>query len=114
MGGRQLEMTKKYGTVKVKKIKPGMNEIPKDCGYQKQFAHNIDMNNNGMGGDLIECCQVNCKSKWGWWFKPTGDIQNPANHWEHQNAYMSFEDQREATAFFLAVGLQSMGNNTDN
>ena len=40
-------MTKKaYGKVKIKKIKPVLADIPEDCGYEKQFEHNIDMNSN--------------------------------------------------------------------
>tara|TARA_B100000780_G_scaffold83520_1_gene57093 strand:- start:23 stop:148 length:126 start_codon:yes stop_codon:yes gene_type:complete len=32
------------------------------------------------------------------------------HNWEEQNSYMSFEDNKEATAFFLAIGLANMGN----
>ena len=103
-------MTKKaYGKVKIKKIKPVLADIPEDCGYEKQFEHNIDMNSNGIMADCIEWCQINCQGNWGWWFKPAGNIGNPQNHWEDQNSYMSFQYKRDATRFWLAIGLQNMG-----
>ena len=110
MGGTKLEMSKAYGQVKVKKIKPELDDIPRDCGYQKRFKYDIDMNSNGIMGDCIEWCQINCKSKWGWWFEgPESD--NPWDHrWQEQNSYMSFEDKKEAMAFFLAIGINNMGN----
>ena len=45
---------KSFGKVKVKRIKPELSEIPEDCGYMKQFEHNIDMNSNGIMGECIE------------------------------------------------------------
>jgi hypothetical protein len=39
-----------------------------------------------------------------------GEIENPKNHWEDQNAYMSFQRKRDATRFWLAVGIKNMGN----
>ena len=50
---------KSFGKVKVKRIKPELSEIPEDCGYMKQFEHNIDMNSNGIMGECIEWCQIN-------------------------------------------------------
>ena len=101
---------KSYGTVKIKRIKPSLDEVPEDCGYMKQFDYNIDMNSNGVNGVCIEWCQQNCTGKWGWWFAPSGEIVNPANHWENQNAYMSFEIKRDATRFWLCVGIQNSGD----
>ena len=43
MGGKKLAM-KSYGKVKVKRVKPTLDEIPVDCGYEKQFKYNVDMN----------------------------------------------------------------------
>ena len=31
--------TKTYGRVKVKRVKSSLSEIPKDCGYDKQFKY---------------------------------------------------------------------------
>ena len=114
MGRGKLEM-KKFGRVKVKNMRPKrghmpLEEIPDDCGYDKKFKFDIDMQSNGIMGDCIEWCQANCKHKWGWWFKgPSG--MNPWDHnWEEQNSYMSFENKREAMAFFLAIGIQNMGD----
>ena len=99
-----------YGRVAVKKIKPSIEDIPEDCGYEKKFKYDIDMQSNGIMGECIEWCQTNCKYKWGWWFKQT-DLYNPYSHnWEEQNSYMSFENKREAMAFFLAIGMQNMGD----
>ena len=102
---------KKFGKVKVASMKP-LDEIPDDCGYDKQFKFDIDMQSNGIMGDCIEWCQANCKSKWGWWFNGP-DTNNPYDHnWEEQNSYMSFENKREAMAFFLASGMANMGDHS--
>ena len=103
-----------YGKVKVKRVKPALDEIPEDCGYEKKFRFNIDMNSNGIMGECIEWCQVNCEGKWGWWFQPANIIENPMYHWENQNAFMSFSHKRDATKFWLMIGLQNMGRETDN
>ncbi|HAF76023.1 MAG TPA: hypothetical protein DCG42_01760 [Maribacter sp.] len=78
-------------------------------GYQKRFTFDIDMHSNGINGVCIEWCEKNCLHKWGWWFEAT-DEPHPTNHWEHQRAYMSFEDEKEAMRFWLAIGIQNMGN----
>ena len=99
-----------FGKVKIKRVKPGLDEIPEDCGYDKRFAFDIDMNSNGINGECIEWCQVNCKHKWGWWFEGP-EQHNPYDHrWQEQNSYMSFENKREAMAFWLAGGIQNMGD----
>jgi Fe-S cluster assembly iron-binding protein IscA len=54
-----------------------LDEVPEDCGYMKKFRYNIDMNSNGIMGDCIEWCQVNCEGRWGWWFEPVGEIDEP-------------------------------------
>jgi len=104
--------TKTYGRVKVKRVKSSLSEIPKDCGYDKQFKYDVDMNSNGIAGDCIEWCQKHCKSKWGWWFKGPPGANPWAHNWEEQDSYMSFEDKREATAFFLAIGVANMGDHS--
>ena len=103
---------KEYGKIKIKKISPVLADIPEDCGYEKQFEHNIDMNSNGIMADCIEWCQINCEGKWGWWFEPANVIENPMNHWEDQNSYMSFEKKTDATKFWLAIGVANMGQKT--
>ncbi len=101
---------KKFGKVKIASMKP-LEEIPEDCGYEKRFKYDIDMQSNGIMGECIEWCQTNCKHKWGWWFEQT-DLYDPRfwHKWEDQNSYMSFENNREAMAFFLAIGIQNMGD----
>lgn len=98
-----------YGKDKGNKIKLSMANIPDDCGYMQQFKYNIDMNSNGIIGDCIDWCQSNCEGKWGWWFEPAGEIENPKNHWEDQNAFMSFEKKLDATRFWMSVGIQNSG-----
>ena len=110
MGDKELEMMKeKFGKVAIKKINPKSNDIPEDCGYMQRFEFNIDMNSNGVMGDCIDWCEKNCEGKWGWWFEPAGLIENPKNHWEDQNAYMSFERRLDATRFWMSVGIQNSG-----
>ena len=67
------------------------------------------MNSNGIMGDCVEWCQLNCKGKWGWWFEPVGEILDAKNHWENQNAYMSFQKKKDATRFWMSVGIQNSG-----
>jgi len=101
---------KSYGRVKVKKVKHNLEDIPEDCGYDKKFKYDIDMQSNGIMGECIEWCQKNCKNKWGWWFEgPENPIDYYSNHWENQKAWMSFDNDEEATAFLLAVGIKNMG-----
>ena len=97
------------GKDKGNKIKLSMANIPDDCGYMQQFKYNIDMNSNGIIGDCIDWCQSNCEGKWGWWFEPAGELENPNNHWEDQNAFMSFEKKLDATRFWMSVGIQNSG-----
>ena len=104
---------KSYGKVKIKRIKSGLDEIPEDCGYDKHFKYDIDMRSNGIMGDCIEWCQKNCKDKWGWWFEAGPNYSPIAHNWEEQNSFMSFEKKKEATAFFLAIGVANMGNTHD-
>ena len=110
---------KSFGRVKVKNMVPKkkrlsghmpLEEIPKDCGYDKKFEFDVNMHSNGIMGECIEWCQLHCKKKWGWWFR-SGALYDPMLHnWEDQDAFMSFECQKEAMAFWLAVGLVNTGN----
>ena len=103
-------MTRSFGNVNVKRASAGMSEIPDDCGYEKKFKYNIDMNTNGIPGECIEWCEKNCKHKWGWWFEQTDRYSTAWHNWEEQKAYMSFASKREAMKFWLAIGLKSMGD----
>ena len=99
-----------YEAAKIKRISPGLDKIDSDCGYEKKFRYNIDMNSNGIMGECIEWCQVNCEGKWGWWFEQK-DLYDPMHHnWEEQSSYMSFDKKRDASRFWLAIGVQNMGN----
>jgi len=99
-----------FGKIAVKRAKPHLTEIPKGCGYEKKFRYNIDMNSNGIGGDLIEWCQLNCKGKWGWWFESTDLFSTKWHNWEDQRAYMSFSNKKEVMKFWIQIGLANMGN----
>ena len=112
------------GKLKIRKPKPKRRKrrlpqagedayyrLPKraDCGYEKRFRYNMSLGTYGVPAELLHWCSANCKHKWGWWFKGPPGV-NPYDHnWEEQNSYMSFENKREAMAFFLAVGIQNMG-----
>ena len=99
-----------YGKVKVKRNNPRLDEIPEDCGYEKKFKYNIDMNSNGIMGECMDWCQEHCEGKWGWGFEQN-DLYDPVRHnWEEQNSYMSFEKKSDATKFWFKVGVQNMGN----
>ena len=103
-------MNRSYGRNKVKKVRADLSDIPKDCGYEKKFQYNIDMNSNGVAGECIEWCQINCEGKWGWWFEQS-DLYDPLRHnWEAQDSYMSFENKKDASRFWMEVGVQNMGN----
>ena len=45
---------RKFGKVKVKRIKADLADIPGNCGYDKRFKFDIDMNSNGISGECIE------------------------------------------------------------
>jgi len=105
------QVGKSFGRVKVKRAKSGLAEIPEDCGYEKKFRYNIDMNSNGIMGDCIEWCQQNCEGRWGWWFDNKEQYNLNWHNWEDQDAYMSFEKKKDATRFWLAIGVNNMGNN---
>ena len=87
-----------------------MEDIPEDCGYMQQFEFNVDLNSNGVMSECIEWCQENCEGKWGWWFEQS-DLYDPLRHnWEDQDSYMSFENKKDASRFWMEVGVQNMGN----
>ena len=89
-----------------------LDYVPKNCGYEKRFKFDVDMYSNGIMGDCIQWCVNNCKGRWGWWFQQN-DLYDPVRHnWEEQDSYMSFEIKREATAFFLASGMDNMGDHS--
>ena len=101
---------KSYGRVKVKKVNAGLDDIPEDCGYDKKFKYDIDMQSNGINGECIEWCQINCKHKWGWWFKNDNSWYE---HWDHEKneAFMSFNSKREAILFWFSIGVKYYGDN---
>ena len=75
-----------YEAARIKRISPGLDEVPEDCGYMQQFEYNIDMNSNGIMGEGIDWCQVNCEGKWGWWFENKNRYDEKWHNWEEQNA----------------------------
>lgn len=103
-----------FGKISVKRVKPHLDEISNDCGYGKKYKYNVDMNSNGIPGECIEWCQINCEGKWGWWFEQTDLYSTAWHNWEDQRAFMSFQRKKEATKFWLAIGLKNINQNTDN
>lgn len=99
-----------YEAAKVKRVSADLPEIPEDCGYEKKFRFNIDMNNNGIPGECIEWCQANCQGRWGWWFKNKNLYDEKWHNWEEQNAFMSFQRKRDATMFWLSIGAENSGS----
>ena len=84
-------------------------ELPDGYGYNHIFKHQIKTRTYGLSGSLIPQIHKLCEGKWGWWFEQN-DLYDPFRHnWEEQNSYMSFEKKTDATRFWLAVGLQNMG-----
>ena len=86
-----------------------LDHIPSDCGYDKKFRYNIDMNSNGIISECIQWCVNNCEGKWGWWFDSWSKQPEWRSSQDEQDAYMSFEKKHEATKFWLAVGVANMG-----
>ena len=87
-----------------------IDKVPDDCGYDMRFKYDVNMNSYGINGDCISWCVNNCKHKWGWWFD-NKENYNPWHHnYEDQDAYMSFQNKKEAMQFWLASGLANMGN----
>lgn len=103
-------MNRSFGRIKVKRARAGVSEIPENCGYEKKFTYNIDMNTNGIPGECIEWCQSHCIGQWGWWFEQTDLYSTAWHNWEDQRAFMSFQYKKDATRFWLAIGVKNMGN----
>ena len=113
------------GKLKIRKPKPKRRKrrlpqagedayyrLPKraDCGYEKRFRYNMSLGTYGVPAELLHWCSANCKHKWGWWFD-NKENYNPWHHnYEDQDAYMSFQNKKEAMQFWLASGLANMGN----
>lgn len=75
--------------------------IPDTCGYEKIFAHNLDLKDPGVSYGYVNWCVENCIGLWGWWFER--DISkfytDPDNH--TTNAYLSFEMEEDLVLFNL-------------
>ena len=89
-----------------------MDHVPINCGYDKKFKYDVDMHSNGIMGDCVQWCVNNCNYKWGWWFKARSKYDPFLHNSEEQDSFMSFQNQREATAFFLASGMDNMGDHS--
>lgn len=83
---------------------------PKGCGYEKKFRYNLSLGTYGVPAELIHWCTLNCKHKWGWWFKNDNSWYDSWDH-EKNEAFMSFNSKREAILFWFSIGVKHYGDN---
>lgn len=74
-----------------------VGDIPEDCGYNKQFQHNMFLHNDGVRHDIVEWCATNCHGHWGWWFDE--------GYNKTTMAYLSFELEEDLVLFKLTYDI---------
>ena len=82
-------------------IQINMKQLPKDCGYNQRFRHDVNMLDHGVPAECIEWCERHCEGRWGWWFDPSKDYDPLLHNYEEQEAYMSFQLKRDAVRFWF-------------
>jgi hypothetical protein len=79
----------------------------KKSGYLQKFRHNIDLNNFGVGAELLDWCKKHSDGAWGWWFWTHPNWHNPdydtydERAYENNRAYLSFQYKRDAVRFWF-------------
>lgn len=84
----------------------------KNCGYDKQFEHVVDLESHGVSSVYVQWCNENCKYHWGWHFCQTEKAKKAALiDWHEEldqyqliddtKAYLSFESYDEMIVFKL-------------
>ena len=81
----------------------GSDLLPPGYGYNKRYRYKINLEQYGVGFEILIWCSKNCKSKWGWYFIPKKNCEDFADY-ENQNAILTFEMKQDAVYFMLTHG----------
>jgi hypothetical protein len=79
----------------------GADLLPAGYGYNKKYRYKINLEQYGVGYDIIGWCLKNCKSKWGWYFVPTKREDGYLEDYENQDAILTFKSKQDAVYFKL-------------
>ena len=79
----------------------GADLLPPGYGYGKTYRYQINLNQYGVGFDIIQWCLKNCKSKWGWYFVERKDWQDWDDHYQRHDAVLTFKSKQDAVYFKL-------------
>ena len=74
--------------------------LPPGYGYGKTYRYQINLNQYGVGYDIIQWCLKNCKSKWGWYFVPKQG-KDEWSSYEHNDVVLTFKSRQDAVYFKL-------------
>ena len=79
----------------------GADLLPAGYGYNKRYRYKINLNQYGVGFEIITWCLKNCKSKWGWYFVPTQRKDSYLEDYENQDAILTFKSKQDAVYYKL-------------
>ena len=78
----------------------GADLLPPGYGYNKRYRYKINLNQYGVGFEIMTWCWKNCKSKWGWYFVPCKG-KDQWSGYEHHDAVLTFKSKQDAVYFKL-------------
>ena len=81
----------------------GADMLPPGYGYNKKYRYKINLNQHGVGFEIVTWCWKNCKSKWGWYFEPKKGYAR-WDGYESHNAILTFKSKKDAVYFKLTHG----------
>jgi len=81
----------------------GADLLPPGYGYNKRYRYKINLNQYGVGFDIMTWCWKNCKSKWGWYFIPKRG-KDEWSGYEYQDAVLTFKMKKDAVYYMLTHG----------
>lgn len=71
-------------------------------GYNQKFRFNVNLNDYGVPGEMLNWCKKRSDGKWGWWFRDTKRFNHDWQWYPEQTeAYMSFQYKRDALRFWF-------------
>jgi len=80
----------------------GGDLLPPGYGYGKKYRYKINLQQYGVGFEIINWCLRNCKSKWGWYFIERNDYQDWDDHYERHEAVLTFKNKKDAVYYMLS------------
>lgn len=74
--------------------------LPRGYGYDHKYRYQINLDQPGVGYDIIQWCLENCKSNWGWYFVPKQG-KDEWNGYEAHDAVLTFKSKQDAVYYKL-------------